>query len=211
MGIKINGVQIAGIGAPGKSAYDYAKEGGYPGTENEFKQLMAGPIPITHGGTDANDANQARKNLGAAAVLEMTQSEYDALPAIDPTTFYALTDVEASGVKIETGSYVGTGTYGKSNPNNLTFGFAPKILIVTTKKTLYISNNTIEPILVEFLTTEYESQAVGAYNASGTVYMKKSSDGKIVSWYATDKGYASSIEGLQNNASNTTYRYIAIG
>ena len=46
MGIKVNGIQIAGIGAPGKSAYDYAKEGGYPGTENEFKQLIERQIII---------------------------------------------------------------------------------------------------------------------------------------------------------------------
>ena len=29
--------------------------------------------------------------------------------------------------RIETGSYVGTGTYGASNPNTLTFGFVPKV------------------------------------------------------------------------------------
>lgn len=92
MGIKINGVQIAGIGAPGKSAYDYAKDGGYIGTEDEFKQLMAGPIPIAHGGTNANEANQARKNLGAAAVIELTQAEYDALDVIDSSTIYIIKD-----------------------------------------------------------------------------------------------------------------------
>lgn len=116
-----------------------------------------------------------------------------------------------SKAKIDVGSYVGTGTYGSSNPNSLTFGFEPKILIVSKRKTLYIYNDTIEPILVEFLTTEYESQPVGAYNASGVVYMKKSSDGKTVSWYATSKEYASSVEALQNNVSGTTYYYIAIG
>lgn len=34
-----------------------------------------------------------------------------------------------SSVKIETGSYVGTGTYGSSNPNSLTFGFQPKMIM----------------------------------------------------------------------------------
>ena len=64
---------------------------------------------------------------------------------------------------------------------------------------------------VEFLTTEYEAQTVGAYNADGTVYMKKSSDGKTVSWYATSAGYAGAVEAVQNNVSGTTYYYIAIG
>ena len=36
--------------------------------------------------------------------------------------------------KIETGSYVGTGTYGKKNPNSLTFGFAPKVVFIYPKE-----------------------------------------------------------------------------
>ena len=32
--------------------------------------------------------------------------------------------------KIVTGSYVGTGSYGASNPNTLTFDFAPKLVII---------------------------------------------------------------------------------
>ena len=86
--------------------------------------------PINLGGTGASEANEARQNLGAAAVKEMTKAEYDALAAIDPTIFYALTDVEADGVKIEVGSYVGTGTYGVSNPTVLTFDFKPKFVFI---------------------------------------------------------------------------------
>lgn len=37
------------------------------------------------------------------------------------------------GAKIETGSYTGTGTYGESNSNSLTFGFVPKMVIVQPK------------------------------------------------------------------------------
>lgn len=35
------------------------------------------------------------------------------------------------GVQIETGSYIGTGTYGRNNKNSLTFEFAPKIVFLT--------------------------------------------------------------------------------
>lgn len=44
MGIKINGIKVAGLGAPGsagKSAYRAAKDGGYTGTEDEFNALLA--------------------------------------------------------------------------------------------------------------------------------------------------------------------------
>ena len=37
-----NTIEIPAIkGDPGKTAYEYAKEGGYTGTEEEFKGLMA--------------------------------------------------------------------------------------------------------------------------------------------------------------------------
>ena len=41
------------------------------------------------------------------------------------------------GAKIETGSYTGTGTYGNSNPNSLTFGFEPKIVFISESKPEY--------------------------------------------------------------------------
>ena len=40
-------------------------------------------------------------------------------------------DNAVNGVKIETGSYVGTGKYGAANPNTLTFGFTPKMVFMT--------------------------------------------------------------------------------
>lgn len=49
MGIKVNGVQIAGVGKQGKSAYEYAKEGGYAGTETEFSDLIGGISLIPSG------------------------------------------------------------------------------------------------------------------------------------------------------------------
>ena len=37
-------------------------------------------------------------------------------------------DNAVTAPKIETGSYIGTGTYGQANPNTLTFGFVPKFV-----------------------------------------------------------------------------------
>lgn len=36
MSIKVNGIKVAGVGIPGKSAYQSAKEAGYQGTEEQF-------------------------------------------------------------------------------------------------------------------------------------------------------------------------------
>ena len=48
MSIKVNGKKVAGIGRPGadgKSAYQQAVEGGYKGTETEFKSVLANASP----------------------------------------------------------------------------------------------------------------------------------------------------------------------
>ena len=71
-----------------------------------------------------------------------------AIPAGTHTTFHTSTNPNAytegtvgdttieylgslgDKARIEMGSYVGTGTYGSSNPNSLTFDFAPKLVII---------------------------------------------------------------------------------
>ena len=43
-----------------------------------------------------------------------------------------VTSIQSKGVpRFSVGTYTGTGTYGKSNPNTLTFDFVPKVVIVT--------------------------------------------------------------------------------
>ena len=41
MGLKINGIPVAGVGKPGKSAYQSAVDGGFLGTEEEFNRQLA--------------------------------------------------------------------------------------------------------------------------------------------------------------------------
>ncbi|WP_298020986.1 hypothetical protein, partial [uncultured Dysosmobacter sp.] len=74
----------------------------------------------------------------------------NAAPAIDAAELLAIgqsivanqTDIEtlktaiaavSGAAKIQTGSYVGTGTYGESNPCSLTFDFSPKLVIIQNK------------------------------------------------------------------------------
>ena len=71
----------------------------------------------------------------------------NAAPAIDAAELLAIgqsivanqTDIEtlktaiaavSGAAKIQTGSYVGTGTYGESNPCSLTFDFVPRCIII---------------------------------------------------------------------------------
>lgn len=46
MAIYVNKKKVAGLGKPGKSAYQIAVDGGYQGTEAEFNNAMAFPVTI---------------------------------------------------------------------------------------------------------------------------------------------------------------------
>lgn len=198
---------------------DQAKEAIGPTVTPETLQEALTPInqsvsslqtrvqPINLGGTAASEANQARQNLGAAAVKEMTKAQYDALATIDPTIFYALTDVEADGVKIEVGSYVGTGTKGSANPIRLTFGFEPKLVIVGLLKYLGASGSGfgLKPASGYwgdgFVWFKGQEQALCAGNYA--VYISQT--GKTLSWFGSKN------EQDQQNISGCTYGYFAIG
>lgn len=95
------------------------------------------------------------------------------------------------------GTYVGTGTYGKSNPNTLTFDFEPKLLIFATQSSN--SNGQIASI----------HHMVFPMTFSEPIYSARAStiswNGNTVSWYHAE------YEEAQLNASGKTYYYIAIG
>lgn len=96
-------------------------------------------------------------------------------------------------VKLETGSYVGTGTYGSGNPNTLTFPFEPKVVIVTNG----ITFTMIRPM------------EQNRCNNENSGYLNKISwEENSVSWYCTANTSASIG---QCNQSNTTYYYTALG
>ena len=115
-------------------------------------------------------------------------------------------------VRIATGSYTGTGTYGSSNPNSLTFEFAPAVLLVSSPSNYGLegfgydsASNVTYAMIGSVLTTSYKQYFGIGVNTNATGYGKKSSDGKKFSWY--NKASAAN----QWNASNKVYHYFAIG
>ena len=113
--------------------------------------------------------------------------------------------------RIATGSYTGTGTYGSSNPNSLTFEFEPKFIWLYgqmyNERWGHLNYNLgyCTVVATDTLTTQFVGNRgfyqVGDYN---TMYAKKSADGKNVQWYVTQNA-----EG-QYNAIGYTYYYLAI-
>lgn len=97
------------------------------------------------------------------------------------------------GVKIATGSYTGTGTYGSSNPNSLTFEFNPKLVLV---------NDNYQYGLIAI------KGSTGALAAANTMQQYVSWGSNTVSWYCNGTRQSANN---QYNAAGTTYNYIAIG
>ena len=97
--------------------------------------------------------------------------------------------------KIATGSYAGTGTYGSSNPNSLTFDFEPKLVLLSQN---YNNGIHVAPLI-------RGSNYAGVQNSANTTVLTVSWNGNSVYWYSKDSA------ALQFNNSNRTYAYVAIG
>lgn len=108
-----------------------------------------------------------------------------------------------AGVRIATGSYVGTGTYGASNPNSLAIGFNAAYMAIYPNITFSNSRNqhygVFLPGLKKFGTTDGNSVPAFRFSTIST-----SSDGTIT-WYSTVN------EAYQLNETGVVYYYIAIG
>ena len=96
---------------------------------------------ISSGGTGAESESAAMKNL-ISGLTSTSPASDDLIPFQDvssgsagKTTLSALASALQSVrgyAKIQTGSYVGTGTYGADNPCSLTFSFKIKLVVLGT-------------------------------------------------------------------------------
>lgn len=122
-------------------------------------------------------------------------------PAIPAGTTIEYLGKLGDKTRIVTGSYVGTGTYGVSNPNTLEFDSPPKILFISPASTSVGSLCIITP-LGQF------SPVIDAFNSTSSfgriVGVSSSFSGNSVSWYNT--GGASN----QLNSNGFTFAYKAI-
>lgn len=209
MAVIVNGKKVAGLGqpgkdgAPGKSAYQAAKEKGYTGTEEEFNTALAGmqsaPFLPLAGGTMA----------GAITLSGPPTNENHAVNKryVD----------EHAGAKVILGSYVGTGKTGKSNPNQITLAEPFKILCIygmqwpDSYRSIDNSGTGETSVIIpgSIIPTEYTSGFGFFYSSnSRDSYGKKSADGKTFSWYYNYT--PSDAATVQLNLSQVVYHYYAI-
>lgn len=115
-------------------------------------------------------------------------------PAIPAGTTIEYLGVLGNKTIIETGSYVGTGTYGKANPQTLTFNFDVKFFVLQGHDR---NNYQVARIAVKGSDLFGSSSAT---NSTGLVTW----NGSTVSWYGDDAPD-------QGNKQGSTYYYVALG
>lgn len=126
-------------------------------------------------------------NLAIDAALK---SVSNAAGAAQSTANSALA-AAAAGCRVVVGTYTGTGTYGRANPNTLTFDSAPLAVFISGKTTLCLLNGvTSVPSIMS---------GNGAVSYAGVSW-----SGSSVSWWSeTSTSY-------QANLSGSTYCYLAL-
>lgn len=129
--------------------------------------------------------------------------------AYDATTKSYVDNLIAGAARVQVVSYVGTGTYGSSNPNSLTFDFVPKVAMMLYRfNGSDINNSAIYSRFFPLttLTTSYKDVYFAQLTSNGNNgRMKISEDRKTVSWFNTHGAY------YQENESGMTYVVAAIG
>lgn len=87
MSIIVNGKRVAGLGIPGKSAYQAAVEGGYTGTESEFNQHLAGIGDADYDPSGTAASAVSTHNADPAAHPDLRQAIAGALTATAQITY----------------------------------------------------------------------------------------------------------------------------
>lgn len=117
-------------------------------------------------------------------------------------------DNAVTASKIETGSYVGTGTYGQANPNTLTFGFVPKFVWIYEwfRSDGWHDAGGAAKIPFEIIPEgKFGRKYPPSTDSSPSQNTYSKRVGSTLYWYNTGS------DGAQLNYSNSTYYYIAIG
>lgn len=162
MALYVNGKKVAGIGLPGKSAYQYAVDGGYAGTEEEFGEILANA-----GGTGGNPPGTI---LWYAATTPpdgylvcdgslISRTNYAALFAVIGTTFgtgdgstsFALPNLQAAFIR-------GSGSRGQYKAE---FGKLQDATAIYTNTTFSGSLNNQIPTRLRYISSQDSEQNTG--------------------------------------------------
>ena len=182
-----------------------------------YPKTIASQIPDVYSKTDTITA-ETLSQLGLTA----DKLPNDAFQQIKTLVDNAQSSAD-SKVKIQTGSYVGTGTHGEDSSCSLTFNFVPKVVYIIQSEIISVNANRgydeIYPFFMQLVskaTTGVGTYAKyntddGKYIGNGPLVLCTFKD-KTVSWYGCQSVVYYEYYAInQMNVSGKTYHYIAIG
>ena len=171
------------------------------GQENTYDMVRADSP--TQDGTPLNKDSLLKDATAAMYGLPNTAVPDEVLALLNSLVKNAQTSADEKA-KIQTGSYVGTGTYGAANPCSLTFDFVPKFLYIKST-----NSSSAGFFLPHTLTNTFKYYAYQGF-IQNTAIQSSNCYGKMeettLSWYYT---MVSEGVGSQFNTSGT-YHYIAL-
>lgn len=139
---------------------------------------------------------------GGVRVLTLNKyQEVTGYPAIPAGTTIEYLGVLGDKTSIETGSYVGTGTYGSGNPNTLTFRFEPKFVHIQAGN---IGKEDSSGFKFAFFVLGTKGFSIGPGSANELYNLNAKFDGNTLSWYLGNAAQ-------QLNTKNANYFFIALG
>lgn len=167
-----------------------------------YPKTVAAQIDDVYSKDDClTNSTRTAYGLGSSAVP-------NSIFAIARTLIQNAQDTADSKCLVETGSYVGTGTYGSDNKNSLTFGGVPKMLVIMSVASVKANNNIDYGQMIYLTGMSGQVVAIsGNSPTSETTTVLLSVSGNTISWY--DEGSYASAE-TQLNGSGTTYYYVAL-
>ena len=148
-----------------------------------------------------DDASVAREMSGTKFVYTTAIQSVTGYPAIPAGTTIEYLGVLGDKTSIETGSYVGTGTYGSGNPNTLTFRFEPKFVHIQSYS---IGNGDSTGYGFAFFLSGTRGFTIGPSSSNDLFSLNAKFNKNILSWYQANE-YA------QLNEKNVKYFFAALG
>ncbi len=173
-----------------------------PGQENTYDMKRADQ-PTQEGdplnkNTLLKDATAALFGLGNSAVPDNVLEILSDAALLKNGALQLPSGSKVSQVKIQTGTYTGTGTAGQSNPNSLSADFNIAFMAVYDANERYFEGNP----MVAFSSINNSAWI----NTGAGEHCVFNWEGKKVSWYDSN-----GIDSYQLNESGRTYGYILIG
>lgn len=148
-----------------------------------------------------DDASVAREMSGTKFVYTTAIQSVTGYPAIPVGTTIEYLGVLGDKTSIETGSYVGTGTYGSGNPNTLTFRFEPKFVHIQAGN---IGKEDSSGFKFAFFVLGTKGFSIGPGSANELYNLNAKFDGNTLSWYLGNAAQ-------QLNTKSANYFFIALG